>query len=167
MENVKFRRSRIGVSWSQWISPAGLCPSCRCAESARTLRCLARNGYPWKTRIPGLAHSSPIVWQDEIFVTTAISSRPDASFKRGLYGEGDASDDLIVQQWKLTCLDRGSGKIVWERTGYQGHAEREAAQEGEIYRERLPHQGSGFSASPVASDERGRGHLCSRSRTAF
>ena len=32
----------------------------------------------WKTPIPGLAHSSPIVWGDRIFVTTAVSSRPDA-----------------------------------------------------------------------------------------
>src|SRR6185295_12571408 len=33
----------------------------------------------WKTRIPGLAHSSPIVWADQVFVTTAVSSRADAS----------------------------------------------------------------------------------------
>ena len=77
-------------------------------------------GILWRTAIPGLAHSSPIVWRDQVFVTTAISSRPNASFKRGLYGEGDASDDLTSQQWKLICLDRKSGKIAWERTAYQG-----------------------------------------------
>ena len=38
----------------------------------------------WKTHIPGLAHSSPIVWGDKIFVTSAVSSQADASFKRGL-----------------------------------------------------------------------------------
>jgi len=74
----------------------------------------------WSTPLPGLAHSSPIVWQDLIFVTTAISSRPDASFKRGLYGEGDASDDVSPQQWKLICLDRKTGKILWDRTAYEG-----------------------------------------------
>src|ERR1700689_5449225 len=52
----------------------------------------------WCPALPGLAHSSPIVWDDRIFVTTAVSSRPDASFKRGLYGEGDASDDVTSQQ---------------------------------------------------------------------
>ena len=77
-------------------------------------------GIRWKASIPGLAHSSPIVWRDQVFVTTAISSRPNASFKRGLYGEGDASDDLTAQQWKLICLDRKSGKIAWERTAYEG-----------------------------------------------
>jgi len=74
----------------------------------------------WTADIPGLAHSSPIVWRDRVFVTTAVSSRPDASFKRGLYGEGDASDDVSPQRWKLFCLDRKSGKILWERTAYEG-----------------------------------------------
>ena len=42
----------------------------------------------WRTPIAGLAHSSPIVWGDRVFVTTAISSRKDATFKPGLYSEG-------------------------------------------------------------------------------
>src|SRR6185295_17650682 len=44
----------------------------------------------WRTPVPGLAHSSPIVWGDTIFVTSAISSVKGASFKPGLYGVGDA-----------------------------------------------------------------------------
>jgi outer membrane protein assembly factor BamB len=74
----------------------------------------------WKLEIPGVAHSSPIVWGDRIFVTTAVSSRPDASFKRGLYGAGDASDDNTVQNWKVLCVERKSGKLLWERTAYEG-----------------------------------------------
>ena len=74
----------------------------------------------WKVPVPGLAHSSPIVWGDRIFVTTAVSSRPDAGFKRGLYGDGDASDDRTVQQWKLFCLDRKTGATIWERVAYKG-----------------------------------------------
>jgi len=74
----------------------------------------------WKTGIPGLAHSSPIVWGDRIFVTTALSSQPDATFKKGLYGAGTASDDLSVQKWKLLCLDRKSGKLLWERVAFEG-----------------------------------------------
>jgi outer membrane protein assembly factor BamB len=74
----------------------------------------------WKTRIPGLAHSSPVVWGDRLYVTTAISSQGEATFKHGLYGEGDASPDHSVHQWKLYCLDNLNGKIVWERTAYEG-----------------------------------------------
>ncbi len=74
----------------------------------------------WKTLIPGLAHSSPIVWGERIYVTSAISSRGDATFKHGLFGEGDASDDRSVQQWKVFCIDRATGKIVWDRLAYEG-----------------------------------------------
>lgn len=74
----------------------------------------------WKANIPGLAHSSPIVWGDKIFVTTAISSRGAAKFRPGLYGDGDASDDRSVHQWKVYCLDKKSGKVVWDRTAYEG-----------------------------------------------
>ncbi len=74
----------------------------------------------WKTPIPGLAHSSPIVWGDRLFVTSAISSRPDASFRPGLYGEGDASDDRSVHKWVLYALDKQTGDLIWERVASEG-----------------------------------------------
>ncbi|HKY04743.1 MAG TPA: PQQ-binding-like beta-propeller repeat protein [Blastocatellia bacterium] len=74
----------------------------------------------WKTRVPGLAHSSPVVWGDRLFVTTAISSRGGDSFRKGLYGDGTASDDRSVHQWKVFALDKGTGKVVWEAVAYEG-----------------------------------------------
>ena len=50
-------------------------------------------GVRWKTPIPGLSHSSPIVWGDKIFVATAISSKGTAPLRLGLYGDGDSADD--------------------------------------------------------------------------
>jgi outer membrane protein assembly factor BamB len=74
----------------------------------------------WRTPIPGLAHSSPIVWGDRIFVTSAISSRPNATFRPGLYGDGDASDDRSRQRWMLYAIDKRTGKTLWERVAYEG-----------------------------------------------
>jgi outer membrane protein assembly factor BamB len=74
----------------------------------------------WRTPIPGLAHSSPIVWGDRIFVTTAISGRPDATFRPGLYGDGDASDDRSRQRWVVYAIDKRNGKTLWERVAYEG-----------------------------------------------
>ena len=74
----------------------------------------------WKTAIPGLAHSSPIVWGDRLFVTSAVSTRPDATFRPGLYGDGDASDDRTAQRWMVYAIDRRSGRILWERVAHQG-----------------------------------------------
>jgi outer membrane protein assembly factor BamB len=74
----------------------------------------------WRTAVPGLAHSSPIVWGDTVFVTSAISSRKDATFKPGLYGDGDASDDRSVHKWVIYAIDKWTGRIRWERVARQG-----------------------------------------------
>jgi outer membrane protein assembly factor BamB len=74
----------------------------------------------WRTPIPGLAHSSPIVWGQRIFVTSAVSSRPGATFKPGLYGDGDASDDRSRHSWMLYAIDKSTGAIVWQRTVHEG-----------------------------------------------
>ena len=74
----------------------------------------------WRTPIPGLAHSSPVVWGDLVFVTTAISSRGNATFKPGLYGDGDASDDRSPHRWVLYAIDKNTGTIKWEQTAAEG-----------------------------------------------
>ena len=74
----------------------------------------------WRTPIPGLAHSSPIVWGDRVYVTTAVSSDPNATFKPGLYGDGDASKDRSLHKWMIYALDKRTGKIVWEQVAFQG-----------------------------------------------
>ena len=74
----------------------------------------------WRTPIPGLAHSSPVVWGDTVFVTSAISSRKDATFKPGLYGDGDASEDRSIHKWVLYAIDKRSGRMRWGRIAREG-----------------------------------------------
>lgn len=74
----------------------------------------------WRTPIPGLAHSSPVVWGNQIFVTSAASRDPDATFRPGLYGDGDASADRSPHRWMVYALDKRTGKILWQRVAYQG-----------------------------------------------
>lgn len=74
----------------------------------------------WRTPLPGLAHSSPVVWGDRIFVTSAVSSDPKATFRPGLYGDGDASQDRSRHRWTIYALDKKSGKILWERVAHEG-----------------------------------------------
>lgn len=77
-------------------------------------------GVLWKTRIPGLAHSSPVVWGDRVFVATAISSQADATFKPGLYGDGTASQDASSHKFQVMSLDRKSGRVQWTSTAFEG-----------------------------------------------
>lgn len=74
----------------------------------------------WRIPIPGLAHSSPVVWGDRVFVTSAISSKAGATFKPGLYGDGDASEDRSPHKWVLYAIDTRTGKIAWERVAAEG-----------------------------------------------
>jgi outer membrane protein assembly factor BamB len=74
----------------------------------------------WKTPIPGLAHSSPVVWGDRVYVTTAISGEANPTFKHGLYGDVDSVENEGEHSWKVYALDRKTGKIVWERVAHAG-----------------------------------------------
>ena len=79
-----------------------------------------RKNVRWTIEVPGLGHSSPIVWGDRLFVTTAISSQANATFKPGLYGEGTASEDRSMQRWVVMALDRRTGAVLWQQTAYEG-----------------------------------------------
>ncbi|MCU1264073.1 MAG: hypothetical protein JWM21_391 [Acidobacteria bacterium] len=74
----------------------------------------------WRTPIPGLAHSSPVVWGNRIFITSAVSSDVKATFRPGLYGDGDASKDRSRHRWMIYALDKRTGKIAWERVAHEG-----------------------------------------------
>jgi outer membrane protein assembly factor BamB len=69
----------------------------------------------WKTPIPGLAHSSPIVWGDRLFVTTAIASDKNPVLKIGQVSALEPANDMSRQSYRLYSLDRATGKILWER----------------------------------------------------
>ncbi len=73
----------------------------------------------WKTPIPGLAHSSPIVWGERIYLTTA-TKEGEAELKVGLYGSVEPVADEGEHQFEVLSLDRASGEVVWRVTAWQG-----------------------------------------------
>lgn len=73
----------------------------------------------WKTAIPGMSHASPVIWGNRLFVITAISSDPKASFNAKDRGIGLANDD-VKHTWRIYCLDKLSGRILWDKTAYEG-----------------------------------------------
>lgn len=74
----------------------------------------------WKTPIPGLGHSSPIVWGDQVCVTTAVSDDGSDTLRVGLYGEVDSLKELPSQTWMVSCLDKRTGAVRWTRTAHAG-----------------------------------------------
>ena len=60
----------------------------------------------WKTVIPGLGHSSPVIWGDRLFVTTAVSANAQDELKVGLYGDIVPVKDESSYEWRVYCLDK-------------------------------------------------------------
>ncbi|MFC2116397.1 PQQ-binding-like beta-propeller repeat protein [Bacteroidota bacterium] len=74
----------------------------------------------WKSRIEGLGLSSPVIWGNKLFITTAVSKEDDGGFKTGIYGSVGSVDDESEHEWKIICLDKNTGEQVWEKTACQG-----------------------------------------------
>lgn len=76
--------------------------------------------------MPGLGHSSPVVWGDRVFVTTAVSARKTPVFRRDVstrQGEViniDSSGDRTSHIWRVYCLDSRTGTILWQATAHAG-----------------------------------------------
>jgi outer membrane protein assembly factor BamB len=97
--------------------------ACGIAEGYRTpvqWNVEAGQNLEWKTPIPGLGHSSPVVFGDRIFITTAISSAGNTGLKVGLYGDITPVEETASYSWNVYCLDRKTGRIIWERTAHTG-----------------------------------------------
>lgn len=74
----------------------------------------------WNIEIPGLGHSSPVIWEDKLFITTAISTTGENDLKVGLYGDIDEDTDESVHEMKVYCIDKYTGEIRWEQLAYKG-----------------------------------------------
>ena len=72
----------------------------------------------WKTPIPGLGHSCPVIWGDRVFLTTAVGGNTD--IKTGLYGDPSSVKDESKLAFQVICLDRLSGNILWTKTAFEG-----------------------------------------------
>jgi outer membrane protein assembly factor BamB len=73
----------------------------------------------WQTPIAGLAHSSPIVWGDRVYVATATKAGA-AELKVGLYGDIAPIVEKEPHQWHLLALDKRTGKVLWDTIAHEG-----------------------------------------------
>jgi outer membrane protein assembly factor BamB len=73
----------------------------------------------WKTNIPGLSHSSPIIWGNQIFVITAVSGNPKPPYQPKDRGIDLATDDT-KHTWMIFALDKRDGRVLWSDKPYEG-----------------------------------------------
>ena len=87
-------------NWPAWRGPRGDGTS---LEKNVPVTWSGTKNVVWKTAVPGKGHASPIVWEDRIFLVTALKDKA---------------------QRLLLCLDRKSGKILWQRMIIESPSER-------------------------------------------
>ena len=80
----------------------------------------ANENVAWKTPVGGVAVSSPIVWGDRVFVSTAIGSDPGQGIRTGQYGDVEPVNDSSKHSWHLIALDKASGKVIWDKVAHEG-----------------------------------------------
>ena len=109
---------QLGVEWPQFRGPRA---SGVADGFGAPVRWNAETGENilWKTAVPGLGHSSPVVWADLICVTTADSGETD-ELKVGLYGDIEPVADETAQRWEVRCLDKVTGSERWTAVAHQG-----------------------------------------------
>lgn len=69
----------------------------------------------WKTTVPGLGWSSPVIWDDHVFLTSAVSAGEEELPVPGLYDEHDHIAANATHRWVVYDVDFETGAIRWER----------------------------------------------------
>ena len=140
-------------NWPQWRGPAadGVAP-----HATPPLRWSENENIAWKTEIPGHGQSSPIVWGDTLFLTTAVGIVEAPQSRQLPDPEGRGRHPMVspaskVQQFRLLALKRTDGGVAWSRT----------------LRQELPHDGihidgSYATPSPLTDGELVFAHFGSR-----
>ncbi len=112
------------TNWPQWRGPEsmGISP-----EKGLPTEWSATKNIKWKTPIMGRGLSSPIVWGKKIFLTTSIEGAvvPGAQAPKHMDGDNEFKHPDSVgadrsHTLKVVCIDRDSGKVLWDRTAYEG-----------------------------------------------
>jgi len=132
-------------NWPQWRGPDGSGVS---NETNLPVEWSPTKNIKWKTPIDGRSHSSPIVWGNRIFLTTAVEGAVVPGAKAVAHTGDDGKPFLHPDSvgadkkhtFKVICIDRDSGKIVWQSTAW----------EGTPYDNR--HRKSSYAASTPATD---------------
>lgn len=109
---------KVSIHW-----PSFRGPSARGIAEGKTMPMQfggeAGENVRWKTRIPGLCHSSPVVWGDRIFLTSAVRKAGDPALRIGLYGDIGPVENEGVHDFNVLCVSK-SGKILWSKTAWTG-----------------------------------------------
>ena len=82
----------LAQNWPNWRGPNGDGTS---NETNLPVKWDSKTNVIWKSPVPGIGHSSPIIWENKIFLTTALPE---------------------TQEKQLLCYDKNTGRLLWQKT---------------------------------------------------
>ncbi len=95
-------------NWPGWRGAGGQGQS---AEKGMPLTWDAKKNVRWKVALPDQGSSTPVIWGDRIFLTQAS----EKSMWPPKGGKGGQGGPAIAKRRSLWCLDRASGKVLWQK----------------------------------------------------
>ncbi|MAI35419.1 MAG: serine/threonine protein kinase [Rhodopirellula sp.] len=111
--------SKAGDHWPQFRGPdaTGVAQT----ESNLPDKWSAEDNVAWKLDIPGRGWSSPVVWGNQIFLTTVVNSAETEAAKKGLYFGGNRpKPPESDHEWQVLCINLDDGKTAWQKTVHRG-----------------------------------------------
>jgi outer membrane protein assembly factor BamB len=132
-EPLPARPAELAHGWAQWRGPlaTGVAP-----HADPPVRWSESENVRWKSAVPGKGHSSPVLWGERVFLTTAV---PFGDVLGPIVDDAPGTHDSVPvtqrQRFLALALDRSDGKTVWQTT----------------LREELPHEGGHFTGSYASS----------------
>lgn len=112
-------------NWAHWRGPAGNGSS----DTAHPpTEWSSTKNVKWKVEIPGRGSSSPVIWENQVFVTTAVPVK------------AQTSDGLPTLEFQLLSLDRTTGKVQWSQTAVVARPHQET------------HSTNGFASASACTD---------------
>lgn len=127
------------ANWAQWRGPLGTGVS---ATATPPVTWSGSKNIRWKVKLPGDGSGAPVVWNDRIFVQTAVPVAPAAAPPpSGVSGGRPRTiQPTGLYRFMLLCLDRNTGKTLWQK----------------VAREEVPHEGHhadhGYSSQSAVTD---------------
>ncbi|MGB0581991.1 MAG: PQQ-binding-like beta-propeller repeat protein [Limisphaerales bacterium] len=120
-------------NWHQWRGPeaTGVSPRAKPPESWSET-----NNVRWKKKLPGLGHAAPIVWDDRVFVLSAVAFGPKREpVYTGVEGAHDNYPVIQKHRFVIQAFARKNGAVLWEKTLWEGY----------------PHEGGHYTGSLISN----------------
>jgi outer membrane protein assembly factor BamB len=106
----------LAGDWPQFRGPGGSSIS---TDKNLPLEWSADKNVAWKVKVPGYGWSSPIVWGDKVFVTSAVADKQNKPTGSANWRDGSGQRLEAVYKWELSCFSATDGKVIWKRTALE------------------------------------------------